>query len=463
MDLLHYSQFGLPEDIRRCKESGHFAEAIRLIDLRLSEPGLNDALRGSLLFQKRICRELPGEFPYSIPQAMALIREKIPDFQESELNRYLDQRQIRWIYAEGEKRLFERFFDSLCKTVPDFARRAGVTPGGVESAIEGSGGTRLLDSAIHTMKATGSLSNRIRIRATLQLKKECFTPGMLLRAHLPIPAACPQQSDIRIEKVFPENGTPGPECAPQRTICWEGSWQENPTFLVEYSYTHTARYTDAYHSSGIPGNHSFDLQEQPPHLVFTPYLRQLCRELTGQLTDPLAKARAIYDFITQNMAYTYMPSYILLENMAEECARSYTGDCGIFALLMITLCRCAGIPAQWQSGLTAEPDFIGGHDWVRFYTEPFGWLYADPSYGVAASRCGSEERRQFYFGNLDPYRFVANSAFQMPLSPAKAHLRADPYDNQLGEIESEHRGFSFGEYLRTKEVLLCRRIEQERT
>lgn len=458
MEQLLFSQFGLPEDIRRCKESGHFAEAIRLIDLRLSQPGLNDALRGSLLFQKRICQELPGEFPYSIPQALALIREKIPDFQEAELSRYLDQRRIRWIYADGEKRLFERFFDSLCKAVPDFARRAGVALGGVESAIEGSCGTKLLDSAIHTMKANGSLSNRIRIRASIGLESEHFTPGMFLRAHLPVPAACPQQSDILIERVFPENGTPGPENALQRTICWEGNWQKNPTFLVEYSYIHTARYTDAYHGSGIPGVYNFDLQEQPPHLVFAPYIQQLCRELTGKLEDPLAKARAIYDFITQNMTYTYMPSYALLENMAEECARNYTGDCGIFALLMITLCRCAGIPAQWQSGLTAEPDFIGGHDWLRFYVSPFGWLYADPSYGVAAARCGNEERRQFYFGNLDPYRFVANSAFQAPLSPPKRYFRADPYDNQLGEIESDHRGFSLGESHRTKEILLCQQL-----
>ena len=55
------------------------------------------------------------------------------------------------------------------------------------------------------------------------------------------------------------------------------------------------------------------------------------------------------------MRYTFMPSYFVLENIAENCARSFTGDCGVFALLFVTLCRCAGIPAQWQSGLAAEP------------------------------------------------------------------------------------------------------------
>lgn len=457
-DTLKYTQCGLPEDIRRCKEAGFYDEAIRLIDCRLNEHDLPDALKGNLLFQKKICQLLPNEFPYSKQEAMSIIREKIPNFTESELNTYLDERRIRWIFVNGQMRIFNRFFSSLCKTVPGFAQRSGERMAGVESATSGSKTNNLLDTAIGKITQTGSMSNRIRIRATVKLKEEFFTPGMFLRAHLPIPAACQQQRDIRIEKLFPEGGICAPEDAPQRTVCWEGHWQENPEFMVEYSYIHTASFTDAYHGTGVPGNYDFDLQEQSPHIVFTPYIRGLCAELTEGITDPLHKARAFYDFITLNMRYTFMPSYVVLENMAEECARNYTGDCGIFALLFLTLCRCAGIPAQWQSGLTAEPDFIGGHDWVRFYVEPYGWIFADPSYGTAAVRTGAEDRRQFYFGNLDAYRMVANSAFQTNFTIPKEQWRADPYDNQLGEIESDTRGYDFDDYLRSKEILLCEEL-----
>lgn len=457
-DTLKYTQYGLPEDIRRCKEAGFYEEAIRLIDARLAEHALPDALKGNLLIQKKICTLLPKEFPYTKEDALAIIRESIPSFTEAELNTYLDERRIRWIFMNGQMRIFNRFFSSLCKTVPGFSARAGVVMSGVESATSGSNANNLLDISMQKMKAEGSISNRIRIRATVQLKEKFFTPGMFLRAHLPIPADCDQQTDIRIEKISPATGNCAPGDAPQRTVCWEGNWQENPVFTVEYSYVHTARFTDAYHRTGICGHYDFDLQEQEPHIVFTPYIRALCKELTTGIQDPLMKARAFYDFITLNMRYTFMPSYVVLENMVEECARNYTGDCGIFALLFLTLCRCAGIPAQWQSGLTAEPDFIGGHDWVRFYVEPYGWLFADPSYGTAAVRAGSEERRRFYFGNLDAYRMVANSAFQTNFTMEKQHWRADPYDNQLGEIESDSRGFDFDEYLRTKEILECEEI-----
>lgn len=454
-DTLQYLQYGLPDDIRRCKEHGDFKKAARLIDRRLAEDGLVETLRASLLAHKEVMRRLPGEFPYSKEEALEIVRKNIPDFSMEELEELIDARRIRWIYVSGEVRIFNRFFSSLCKAMPPFAKRAGIKMPGVESAAGGSKEDDRLDIAIKKIKTSGSMTNRIRIRATVKLKDACFTPGMFVRAHLPIPAACQQQSDIRIEKIWPESGIIAPEDAAQRTVCWEETLQENHEFVVEYSYLHTARFTDAYNGNGTAGIVTSDLQEQAPHIVFTPYIRALCEELTRGIDDPLQKARAFYDFITLNMKYTYMPSYIALENMAENCARSYTGDCGIFALLFLTLCRCAGIPAQWQSGLTAEPDFIGGHDWVRFYVEPYGWIFADPSYGTGAVWAGKEERRQFYFGNLDPYRMVANSAFYENFTVPKMQWRADPYDNQLGEIESAVRGFAFEEYERSKEILCC--------
>lgn len=457
-DTLKYMRCGIPEDILRRKMHGDYEGAIRLIDRRLMDPSLPAALRGSLIVQKKICQELPGEFPYTREDALNIIRRDIPDFTDAEFDELVDQRNIRWIYVNGEERYFNRFYSSLCKAVPHFSCRASQQVGGMESISTTSQAANLRDVTISKMKERGSLTTRIRIRATVQLKDEFFTPGMFVRAHLPIPAACDQQTEIRIEKIWPETGVISPETAGQRTVCWEESLPENHEFLVEYSYLHTAIYKDAYNGNGIPGSYDFDLQEQEPHIVFSPYITALCAELTEGMTDPLKKARAFYDYITRNMYYTFMPNYIAQENFAENCGLSQTGDCGILALLFLTLCRCAGIPAQWQSGLTVEPDFIGGHDWVRFYVEPYGWIFADTSYGVSSTRAENEERRQFYFGNLDPYRMVANRAFQEHFTILKEHWRADPYDNQLGEIESADRGYGFDQYLRSKTILLCEEI-----
>jgi transglutaminase-like putative cysteine protease len=454
-ESLQFQNMGLPEDILRMKHHGDYANAIRLIDIRLEDENLPQCLRYCLQVQREMMVRMEVEFPYSYDDALSIIRAHIPDFSKEEMDWLIAQRKIRWSYVNGQFRIFNRFFSSLVKAYVGFAKRANQTLPGVESAV---GGIPLLDYSMQTMKQKGSMTNRIRIRSSMKVKDEVFQKGMFLRAHLPIPSACEQQSDIRIEKIFPENGTLAPEDAPQRTVCWEGNLEENQEFCVEYSYTHTAAYHDLDCAAGIPGTYDFDLDEQAPHIVFTPYIRALVQELTAGVEDPLQKARIFYDFITKNMSYTFMPSYFLLENIPDTCAQNFTGDCGIFALLFLTLCRCAGIPAQWQSGFTAEPNFCGGHDWVRFCVEPFGWLFADCSYGVAAQRNGNEERRRFYFGNLDPYRMVANSAFAAPFTVDKDHWRADPYDNQVGEIETADRGLTYEEYVRNKIVLSCEEV-----
>ena len=457
-DHFRYLNIGLPEDILRRKMHGDFEGAIRLIDRRLADESTPDALRSCLIVQREIISRVEADYPYTKEEAIAIIREHIPDFEEAEFDERVDNGRIRWIYVNGEMKIFNRFFLSMVKADLPFAARAGVTLPGVESNAN-KNVKGLVDRTIDTMMEKGSMTNRIRIRASVKVKDEVFEKGMFIRVHLPIPAACEQQSDIQIEKVFPENAMIAPEDAAQRSVCWEENMEENHEFYVEYSYLHKAVFHDTQNmGSSDLEQPDFYTQEEAPHIVFTPYIKELVKTLTEGVTDPLEKARIFYDFITLNMKYTYMPAYFGLENIAETCARTCTGDCGVFALLFITLCRCAGIPACWQSGLTAEPDFCGGHDWARFYVAPHGWLFADPSYGTGAVRLEKEERRKFYFGNLDPFRMVANSEFMAPFTVDKDHWRADPYDNQLGEMETTDRGLCYDEYLRDKTVLLCEEV-----
>lgn len=309
------------------------------------------------------------------------------------------------------------------------------------------------------IKEKGTLSNRIRVRASIKIKENAFTPGMFARVHIPIPAVCEHQSQIVIEKTFPENGHIAPKDALQRTICFEESMKENHEFYAEYSYIHTTIYKDTKNIVPDTKQPDFYTEEENPHIVFTPYIKELVAALSKDITNPLEKARRFYDYITLNMKYTFMPDYFVLDSIADSCARNRTGDCGVFSLLFITMCRCAGIPSRWQSGLAVEPDFIGPHDWAQFYIAPYGWLYADPSFGIGAVRAKNEERRQFYFGNLDAYRMVANHAFQAPFTIEKRFWRCDPYDNQVGEVETDARGLRYDEFISTQEILVLEEIE----
>lgn len=457
-DTFRYLNVGLPDDILRRKLHGDFDGAVRLIDRRLALDNIPHALRCCLTAQREMILRMPEDYPYSRGEALVILREHIPDFTEEEFDERVDAGKIGWIYVDGEMRFFNRFFPTLCKAEPAFAVRAGIRTVGAESAMKNSKEDDRLERCMRIMREQGSMSNRIRIRATLRVKDELFVPGMFVRAHLPIPAACEQQSDIVIEEIYPPCGQAAPEDALQRTVCWEETMEENHEFRVVYSYTYTAQYHDIASMRADEQQPSFYTEEELPHIVFTPYIKALAADLSEGVTDPLEKARRFYDFISLNMKYTFMPAYFVMENIAETCARGFTGDCGVFALLFLTLCRCAGIPARWQSGLAAEPGFCGGHDWVQFYIAPYGWLCADTSFGTAAVRAENEERRKFYFGNTDAYRMVANHAFQAPFTVDKTHWRADPYDNQVGELETADRGLRFEEFERSKEVLLCQEL-----
>jgi len=451
-ETIPFMSVGLPDDIRQHQQFGNYTEAIRLIDLRLAQNNLPNCLRNSLIAYREMFSRLPLEYPYTKEEALAIVRKKIPEYTMAELEEQMDLRNVRWAYIDGQLRIFGRFDETLFSVVDEVYNRVPPKDPNAPAPIN------YTDHAMAIMKEKGSMSNRIHVKQTLKLKDELFTPGMFLRAHLPVAAACNQQSDIRVEKVFPEGAVISGENAEQRTLCWELNPQENPEFTVEYSYTHTEVYKDAYNGTGKPGVYDFDLEEQAPHIVFTPFIRTLCAELTEGIEDPLMKARAFYDFITKNMKYTHVPEYYCMETIPESCARNYNGDCGVFALLFITLCRCAGIPARWQSGMSANPKWVLCHDWVEFYVEPYGWMYVDASYGTTANRLGKEERRQFLFGNLDPYRMVANRKFQTGFEIPKEHWRADPYDNQEGELETTDRGFLGCELIRTHIPLSCEDI-----
>lgn len=75
----------------------------------------------------------------------------------------------------------------------------------------------------------------------------------------------------------------------------------------------------------------FDTEELPPHVVFTPYLRALAKEIVGDETNALLKARKIYDFITTQAVYRFMPPYLTVPNIPEYFLSGLRGDCGVQA------------------------------------------------------------------------------------------------------------------------------------
>ncbi len=415
----------LPGDIARRKAAGDLEGALRLINRRLEED-LQPELAPRLRLERRRLELLPYDYPLTREEALAQVRAEWPECTEGQFDALVDDGRIDWRYLHGEPRFHDRFLGSL-RLYPKLA------PGLRQEEEDNV----KRDEVLARMRREGSLTARITIRASVQPAGD--VAGSRFQAWLPIPAACPQQSEIEILDSTP-GGVCAPEDAPQRTIWWEES--EKREFFVTYRYLHRAVYTDPLTITPDPVQPDFDTGEEAPHIVFTPYLRDLTARVTKGCQGPVEKAKAIYDYITGFVDYRFQPGYLQLGSIADQCARELRGDCGVFALLFITMCRLAGIPARWQSGLAARPGSTGCHDWAMFYIAPHGWLWADCSFGSSARRNGEAERRRHYFGSLDPWRMVANSACFAQVTPPDEEWRADPFDNQRGEMTADGRGLA---------------------
>ena len=438
----------LPEDIMKAKWCGDFERAKRLIDIRLNDGRTPQNQRTRLTVEKEILERLPLDYIYTVEEAVELVQQQIPDFTVEEVEEMMDQGAIDWIYIKGVPHLSRRFFETLLAVNPSISRRAGRV-----ADFEDKAKTKLLNDNIKKMQEQGGVCHHIRLRAKLRIKDEVFRPGERVLEPIPVPADAVNMRNIRVIGTQPEAAAVSDASYAQRTVCFEETMTENHPFYVEYEYDCAAPY-HVLDADQVPvGRRDFDVEEEMPHIRFSPTILALCEELSGDEKNPLKLARRFYDFCTTAVKYSYMREYFTLTEIPEYAALNLKGDCGVQALLFITLCRCEGIPARWQSGLYVTPLFVGMHDWAQFYVEPYGWLFADPSFGGSAYRSGNEERWNHYFGNLDPFRMESNSKFQYPVEPEKKQRRMDPYDNQAGEVEYADRGLIRSEWEYSWELL----------
>lgn len=423
----------LPEDIESKKQAGDFHAAIRAINARLAGR-LPILLRARLEIEKERLRRLPARHPYNRSQAIEKAREYIPALTEKQFDALEDQGRISFIYFNGEKRYFLRFV----KTLRMFPEITGV-PESPES--------EWLDPVIEQIRTKGSITQRITLESFVSVEPESFVPGDYT-IHLPFPIPCAQQSGIELLSGNPDSIAP--EDVSQRTAVWHRHLDTPEKTFLRYRYLSTIRYADPLHQPAPPEPlypdeipvSSADLSEED-FIRFTPLMRSICEEVTAGAVSPIEKAWRIYDYITTHIKYALMRDYFTIDNPAEYCAVNGTGDCGLQALMFITLCRIAGIPARWQSGLDVEETEAGSHDWAQFWIAGWGWLFADPSFGGGAFRRGSESRRLFYFGNLDPMRMAANRRFAAPFHEPLGAIREDPTDNQGGEIARHGAEFPY--------------------
>jgi transglutaminase-like putative cysteine protease len=142
---------------------------------------------------------------------------------------------------------------------------------------------------------------------------------------------------------------------------------------------------------------------QPDRLVpLQGTIAELSEQVTRGIPDPLAKARAIYDYVVATMRYD--KSGIGWGNGdAIWACTSKRGNCTDFHSLLIGMLRAAHIPARFEIGFPLPGNHVGTipgyHCWAEFYIEPYGWIPVD-----ASEAWKHPEKRDYFFGANDENR-----------------------------------------------------------
>lgn len=448
-DDMKYISVSLPEEIKMFKYSGDFEGEIKCIDRWLSRK-LSYPLIKRLEFEREFAKGLMCDYNVGEQTIIDSLKEKYGHADKELINELIEYGNVDFIMKNGGRMFQRSALSNIINTSGRYIHNK-YNPDNRQLPDDDPD----FSAHLKIMQSKGSRAYRFTVEHTARVVDCEEFGGKPIRVWLPFPVECETQSEIRlISSSHPVSiSTDKMGCA-----YFEQIYRTGDEYKIEFSYVNRAVYKNPTAEAAGQGRIDSYLDECLPHISFTPYIRMLTEEIVGEESNPLIRARKIYDWITYNIKYSYLRDYLYIDNIPEFVALNGYGDCGAMSLLFITLCRCAGIPSKWQSGNSVRPGGMGSHDWCMFYVEPFGWLYCDPSYGVGAVRNQNEEKRNYYFGNLDPFRCVTCNDFQIDLSPQKNFLRMDPYDNQNGEAEFFDLNIFFDKFEFSKRVISAEEI-----
>ncbi len=120
---------------------------------------------------------------------------------------------------------------------------------------------------------------------------------------------------------------------------------------------------------------------------------QLGERIIGRIKDPVAQAKAIYDWVVENTIYDpALPGCGTGDVRRQLIQGQYGGRSADINGLFVAICRAIGIPARCVYGLRVGPSRLfrslgltsddatrGQHVRAEFYIPGYGWIPVDPS------------------------------------------------------------------------------------
>ena len=447
--------------VAELQERGEFSAAENRIATFLSEhPDLNSTMVRNLRFEIERGRRIRLDYRLSEDVVYERIRARLDSVSREEFDRWQDQGRFDTLRIDGEKRFVNPSVSNLLFRYPELRSR-------LKNYDPESNLARIVDKHVKRLQQLAAddpdpvlLPRNCMVQQTLTIPAGKVPPGQAVRCWLPYPSVFGTQGDVRFQTSDPSKIWIAAPQSPIRSAYLESPMPQEGDlrFNLVYGYTAYAYYRKIRPEEVQPFGKTDELfrlytREEYPHEVFSEKMRRLSAEVTGSEQNPYLRGKRIYDWIADNIKYSYAREYSTLHNISDYCLTGKYGDCGQEAILFITLCRIAGVPARWQSGFMTFPGDEGMHDWAEIYIKPYGWLPVDPYMGIFFTSMTEDldpERRKtlrdFYYGNIDHFRLVANKGHNQALYPDKKYFRSETVDFQRGEVEWQGGNLYFNEW-----------------
>jgi transglutaminase-like putative cysteine protease len=176
---------------------------------------------------------------------------------------------------------------------------------------------------------------------------------------------------------------------------------------------------------------------QPDHRVpLQGIIGELSTQETRGIQEPLAKARAIYDYVLATMRYDKSGTGWGNGDAVWACTAK-RGNCTDFHSLFIGMMRAAGIPARFEIGFSVPADQHAGaipgyHCWAEFYVEPYGWIPVD-----ASEAWKHPEKKNYFFGAHDDNRLQLSLGRDIRLDPPQQGAPLNYFVYPYAELDAK--------------------------
>lgn len=157
------------------------------------------------------------------------------------------------------------------------------------------------------------------------------------------------------------------------TMCMVPVYAETKEERLEYNEKLYAKYSD------YPAVLEYYLREDNAAWGWkTPEFISLAEKITTGCTTEYQKAKAIHDWVANNLWYGYKPTEKTYNSSVERILDTRTGKCGEYSTLTIALLRAVGIPARMETGGVTDVAY-GPHAWVFAYVDK-RWIFIDTTW-----------------------------------------------------------------------------------